>query len=194
VATILYSQRLFPDDSVEREIFGADTRVIVRDVGALAELDPADCAEVEGLMNAGHRISATDMAKFPKLRAIVRMAVGYDLVDRKEAARRGILVCNTPDYGTTEVADHAMALVLALRRGVLLHHDRQRATPPAAWRAIATPLIRRSGVQGFGIIGLGRIGTAVALRAKAFGFTVLFFDPYVPSGTELALGITRARA
>ncbi len=101
-------------------------------------------------------------------------------------------MCNVPDYGTTEVADHAMALVLALRRGLLLHHELQRREG-AAWRVIEDPLIRRSGVQTFGILGLGRIGTAVALRAKAFGFRVVFFDPYRPNGTELALGVERAR-
>src|SRR6266851_3049626 len=54
------------------------------------------------------------------------------------------------------------------------------------------PMIRRLGVQNFGIIGLGRIGTAVALRAKAFNFRVVFYDPYLPNGVELALGIDRA--
>src|SRR2546428_4881064 len=52
--------------------------------------------------------------------------------------------------------------------------------------------LRRLGVQNFGIIGLGRIGTAVALRAKAFNFRVVFYDPYLPNGAELALGIERA--
>ena len=53
-------------------------------------------------------------------------------------------------------------------------------------------MIRRLGVQNFGIIGLGRIGTAVALRAKAVNFRVVFYDPYLPNGVELALGIDRA--
>jgi C-terminal binding protein len=100
------------------------------------------------------------------------------------------MVCNVPDYGTTEVADHAIALALGLRRGLFLHHDAQRAGHP--WRYAETPLVRRSGGQGFGIVGLGRIGTAVALRAKAFGFRVAFYDPYRPNGTELSLGIERA--
>jgi C-terminal binding protein len=133
------------------------------------------------------------MDRFPNLKVIVRMGVGYDRIDRAAAAARGIMVCNVPDYGTMEVADHAIALALTLRRGVLLHHETQRHTPPAAWTAIWTPLIRRLSVQTFGIIGLGRIGTAVALRAKAFGFRVVFFDPYLPNGTELAVGIERER-
>jgi C-terminal binding protein len=82
--------------------------------------------------------------------------------------------------------------MLALRKAIVLYHDTQRADPPAPWRYIETPLTRRSGVQGFGIIGLGRIGTAAALRAKAFGFRVMFYDPYRPNGTERAIGIERA--
>ena len=54
------------------------------------------------------------------------------------------------------------------------------------------PLLRRTGVQTFGIVGLGRIGTAVALRAKALGFRVVFFDPNLPNGAELGVGVERA--
>ena len=85
-----------------------------------------------------------------------------------------------------------MALALTLRRGILLHHERQRRDPPAQWRSFHHPMIRRLGVQNFGIIGLGRINTAVALRAKAFNCRVMFYDPYLPNGAELALGIERA--
>jgi C-terminal binding protein len=120
------------------------------------------------------------------------MGVGYDKIARPAAAARNILVCNVPDYGTTEVADHAMSLALALRRGVILYHERQRQSPPAPWGPVSGELIRRFGVQTFGIIGLGRIGTAVALRARAFGFRVMFYDPHLPNGTELGLGVARA--
>src|SRR6185437_9317045 len=132
------------------------------------------------------------LERFPKLRAICRMGVGYDNLDRVAAAERQIMILNVPDYGTTEVADHAMSLALALRRGLLIHLEAQRADPPAPWRYIIDPLVKRSGVQTFGIVGMGRIATAVALRAKAFGFRVVFFDPYLPNGVELGLGIGRA--
>ena len=166
--------------------------IVRRTKQRLAELDPADCAEIDGLMIMRHAVSAADIGRFPRLRAIVRMGVGYDKIDRPAAAARNVLVCNVPDYGTTEVADHAMALVLSLRRGVLFYHERMRASPPAPWGAVKNELIRRLGVQNFGIVGLGRIGTAVALRARAFGFRVTFYDPYLPNGADLALGIGRA--
>lgn len=190
--TVLYPEAMYPDDAVERRIFGDGVRILRRDVRSLGDLAPEDCEGVEGLMIFRHWVRAEDLERFPHLRAIVRMGVGYDRINRPAAAARGVLVCNVPDYGTTEVADHAMALVLALRRGLALYHDTQRQDPPAPWAQIETPLVRRAAVQGFGIVGLGRIGTAVALRAKAFGFRVSFYDPDRPNGSELALGIGRA--
>jgi C-terminal binding protein len=193
MTTVLYSEAMYPDTSVEREVFGPDVDIRVRAPASLAELGDAECADVDGLMLFRLWASAADIARFPKLRAIVRMGVGYDRIDRAACAARGILVCNVPDYGTMEVADHAMALTLALRRGIVLHHEAQRHDPPAGWTTIPTPLVRRLSVQTFGIVGLGRIGTAVALRAKAFGFRVAFFDPFQPNGTELAIGVERER-
>jgi phosphoglycerate dehydrogenase-like enzyme len=191
--TVLYSESLYPDDSVERRIFGPDVRVIFpKSSNTLADLSDADCAAAEGLMILRYKVTAADLTRFPRLRAMCRMGVGYDNLDRVAAAARQIMVLNVPDYGTTEVADHAMALALSLRRGLLLHHETQRTDPPAAWGYIVDPLVRRSSVQTFGIVGMGRIATAVALRAKAFGFRVVFFDPYLPNGVELGLGIHRA--
>jgi phosphoglycerate dehydrogenase-like enzyme len=190
--TVLYPEARQQPDELERGVFGADVRIVKRDAGALSELSEADCAEADGLMIMGFPVTGADLARFPKLRAIVRMGVGYDKLDRPAAASRNVLVCNVPDYGTTEVADHAIALALTLRRGILLHHEMQRHDPPAPWRSFQDPLIQRLGMQTFGIVGLGRIGTAVALRAKAFNFRVVFYDPKHPNGHELGLGIERA--
>ncbi|HWI27518.1 MAG TPA: C-terminal binding protein [Stellaceae bacterium] len=192
--TVLYPEGQLSDDALERDVFGPDVRVVRHEAGSIAELSAADCAEVDGLMISRFTVTGADMARFPRLRAIVRMGVGYDRLDRPAAAARNILICNVPDYGTTEVADHAIALALALRRGIIQHHDRQRRSPPPAWRPIPGDLVRRASVQTLGILGLGRIGTAAALRARAFGFRVAFFDPYLPRGAELALGIARVES
>ena len=190
--TILYAEAMYPDDRVEREVFGPEARILRPGSTSVAALSDQDCEAADGLMIFRHWLRREDLPRFPRLRAVVRMGVGYDRLDRAALAERGVIVCNVPDYGTTEVADHAIALALALRRGLLLHHEAQRR-PDAAWRVIESPLIRRLGVQGFGVVGLGRIGTAAALRAKALGFRVCFYDPFLPNGTELALGIERAR-
>jgi phosphoglycerate dehydrogenase-like enzyme len=191
--TVLYPEGDYPDDTVERRIFGPDARIIMRKARSIADLSNEDCAAADGLMLRRLGITGAELARFTKLRCVLRMGVGYDVIDRKAAAERQVMVCNVPDYGTTEVADHALAMALALRRGLLLHHEWQREDPPASWVAVFDPLVRRLSTLTFGIVGLGRIGTAAALRAKAFGFRVVFFDPYRPNGTELALGIERAR-
>ncbi len=190
--TVLYPEARQQPDALERDVFGPDVEIVKRDAGALSELSDADCAAADGLMIMGFAVTGADLARFPRLRAIVRMGVGYDKLDRPAAAARNILVCNVPDYGTTEVADHAMALALTLRRGILLHHEYQRHDPPAPWRSFHHPMIQRLGALTFGIVGLGRIGTAVALRAKAFNMRVVFYDPKHPNGHELGLGIERA--
>jgi phosphoglycerate dehydrogenase-like enzyme len=190
--TVLYSENVYPDDNVERRIYGPDVRVVFpKQSTSIADLSDADCAAADGLMILRFKVTAKDLERFAKLRAICRMGVGYDNLARKAAAERQIMILNVPDYGTTEVADHAIALALTLRRGLLLHHELQRKDPPAPWRFVLDPLIRRTGVQTFGIVGLGRIGTAVALRAKALGFRVVFFDPNLPNGSELGVGVAR---
>ena len=191
---VLYAEDQFADDVLERQIFGAGVDVIRRKVASLSELSPAECAEIDGLMILRFHVTREDLARFPRLKCVVRMGVGYDRIDRVAAADQGVIVCNVPDYGTTEVADHAVTLALTLRRGILHYHDTQRGDAVAPWRPVtAGGLVRRLGVQTFGIVGLGRIGTAAALRAKALGFRVVFFDPNLPNGAELALGVERAR-
>ena len=190
--TVLYPEERQTPDELERQVFGPDVRIVKRDAKTLSELSDADCAEADGLMILAFPVTGADLERFSRLRAIVRMGVGYDKLDRQAAAARNILICNVPDYGTTEVADHAIALALTLRRGILLHHELQRKDPPAPWRSFQNPMIQRLGMQTFGIVGLGRIGTAVALRAKALQFRGVFYDPYLPNGVELALGIERA--
>src|SRR5207237_7147248 len=143
-------------DNLETEVFGRDVRIVKRDAQTLSELSDADCAEADGLMILAFPVTGADLERFPRLRAIVRMGVGYDKLDRPAAAARNILICNVPDYGTTEVADHAIALALALRRGILLHHELQRKNPPAPFRSFQSPMIHRFGHQNVGIMWLRR--------------------------------------
>ena len=192
--TVLEAEGMYPDDAVERAALGPGVRVLrgnARD--SLDEVPDALCAEADGLFMFRLWLRAADIARFPRLRVVVRMGVGYDRLDRAALAARGVRVCNVPDYGTTEVADHAIALALTLRRAILLHHDLQRADPPAPWQYLRTALEQRPQCRTFGVLGLGRIGTAAALRAKAFGWRVLFHDPHLPNGVDRALGIERAR-
>ena len=136
----------------------------------------------------GPQVTAEIITRLKNCRAIIRNGVGFDSVDIAAAARAGIPVCNVPDYGTEEVADHTLALILALYRQLLpLDAEAKRL----GWKIEVQHKMRRLRTQTLGIVGLGRIGTATALRAKAFGFRVVFYDPYVPSGGHKAIGIER---
>jgi phosphoglycerate dehydrogenase-like enzyme len=192
--TVLEPEGLYPETELERRILGPGVRVLQGAAKAsLAELPDALCAEADGLMTLRMAVPAEQLARFPRLKVVVRMGVGYDRVDRAACAARGILVCNVPDYGTAEVAEFAVLLALALRRGLILYHDTQRGPDPARWGVMPSPLHRRQEGQTFGIVGLGRIGSAAALRAKAFGYHVVFFDPHIPNGWDRALGVERVR-
>lgn len=128
--------------------------------------------------------------RLEKCRVIVRFGVGFDIVDTDAAKAKGIPVCNVPDYCTDEVADHTLGLLLAIARGIVRYNDNTRLGNERWGWSGAAPLHRLAGAH-FGIIGLGRIGTAVARRAQAFGMRVAFYDPYVPDGTDKALGLQR---
>ncbi|MEN9632889.1 MAG: hypothetical protein RL077_1293 [Verrucomicrobiota bacterium] len=139
----------------------------------------------------GPLITAAVIAQMPHCQAIIRNGVGFDTVDIAAAAQAGIPVCNVPDYGTEEVADHALALTLALYRQLF---PLDLEAKQLGWKINVAPKMRRLRTQTFGIIGLGRIGTAAALRAKAFGFRVIFYDPFAPAGTHKAIGVERAHS
>ena len=126
-----------------------------------------------------------------KCRVVVRGGVGYDGLDLEALGARGIAVCTVPDYGTTEVADHAIGLMLALRRGIATYHDRLRADPAGGWGWAGPPCIDRLRGRRFGVLGMGRIGLAAARRAAAFDMQVQFYDPYLSDGTDLATGYER---
>ena len=134
------------------------------------------------------------MGMLDRCRVVVRGGVGYDGLDLAELGRRGIAVCTVPDYGTTEVADHALGLMLTLRRGIGVYHDRLREDAAAGWRWAGPPCIDRLRGRSFGVVGLGRIGLAAARRAAAFDMRVRFFDPYLPDGADLATGYERVRS
>ncbi|GAA5870068.1 hypothetical protein JCM1840_003572 [Sporobolomyces johnsonii] len=210
VLTILELEGMYPDTTLEDAIFAAqsphahdyEVRFVRGNLSVggdgpmmgIESLSDELCKSVDGLMVFRHYLTRKDIDRFTQCKVVVRMGVGYDRLDRVALGERNITVCNVPDYGTNEIADHALALALSLRRGILLHHELQRSDPPAPWQVIDTPLVSRLQKAVFGIVGLGRIGTAVALRAKAFGWDVIFYDPYLSNGVDKALQLTRVRS
>ncbi|ESO95173.1 hypothetical protein LOTGIDRAFT_160939 [Lottia gigantea] len=176
---------------------------ILKDVATVAFCDAQSTTEIhEKVLNEAvgalmwHTITLTkeDLDKFKSLRVIVRIGSGYDNVDIKAAAELGIAVCNVPGYGVEEVADSTMCLILNLYRRTYwlanMVREGKKINGPENLREAAQGCARIRG-DTLGIVGLGRVGTAVAIRAKVFGFNVIFYDPYLADGVEKSLGITR---
>jgi phosphoglycerate dehydrogenase-like enzyme len=146
-------------------------------------------SDADGLILAHHvKITRKSISQLRRTRIIARKGVGVDNVDIIAAREFGIPVCNVPDYGTEEVADHALAMALSLWRRLGPLKESVRA---GNWDWRVARDVRRTRGKIFGIVGCGRIGTAAARRAQAFGFDCVFEDPYVASGYEKALGIKR---
>jgi D-3-phosphoglycerate dehydrogenase/C-terminal binding protein len=136
-------------------------------------------------------LSARTIERLQRCKLIVRCGVGFDNVDRAAARARGIHVANVPDYGTEDVADSAIGMMLTLTRGIHYLNDRlQLGLGPWIYTQ-AQPLHRLRG-RVCGIVGIGRIGTATALRAKALGMEVVYYDPFVPQGRDKSLGVRAA--
>ncbi len=141
------------------------------------------------------QLNAGDIGTMERARIIQRAGVGFDNVDLAAARARGIAVCNVPDYGTEDVADHTMAFMLALARGLWAYGRNVLEDPLTGWNWFkAGRANARLRGQRLGLIGMGRIGSAVALRARVFGLHVTVFDPYVGDGYEKALGVERVRS
>jgi lactate dehydrogenase-like 2-hydroxyacid dehydrogenase len=166
------------DPDVEREILG----------DALAT-EPSD--DVEVLLVWHERIDDAYLEKLPGVRGIVRYGVGYDSLDLACFARRGIVACNTPDYGTEEVADTALAMALGIARGTNRYDAFARDISDGSWQENIIPSLKRTSDVSLGVLGAGRIGGSVILRANAFRFQTLFYDPYKERGYEKLLGTRR---
>lgn len=183
------------DCSVEMPILKDVATVAFCDAQSTTEIHEKVLNEAVGALLYHHiTLSREDLKKFKALRVVVRLGTGIDNVDVKAAGELGIAVCNVPGYGVEEVADTTLCLILNLYRRTywLANHVKEgkKITGPEALRECAQGSARIRG-DTLGIVGLGRVGTAVALRAKVFGFNVIFYDPYLPDGIEKSLGITR---
>jgi D-3-phosphoglycerate dehydrogenase len=121
-----------------------------------------------------------------KCKITVRYGAGYDVVDVAALTDRGIVFCNTPGCGTQEVADTTCAMILALQRK-LVTYDRDCRTYTDRWQKVLVP-IQRISEQTLGIIGGGRIGSAVIERMKPFGYRILLYDPHLPEDGKRTLG------
>lgn len=176
----------FGDVDVEREILEA----IGAEVIALQAKSEEDLFEVApgcaAMMNQYARIGANTISRMQKCEVIARYGVGVDIVDVDAATAKGIAVTNVRDYCTEEVADHAISMWLTLARKL---PDYDRATHQGIWKwQSGAPIYRLRG-RTMGVVSFGKIGQAIAVRAKAFGVKVVVYDPFLPEETAQKHGV-----
>jgi D-3-phosphoglycerate dehydrogenase len=150
------------------------------------QIEPGERARVAALVTGIDPIGAEQVAPYPGLRVVLTCSTGTDHLDVPALQERGLTVCHTPTYCTNEVADHALACLLAGWRGLWTLGGEVRS---GRWNPSAP--LRRFDAQRLGIIGLGRIGAALARRARALGIEVVGSDPHAsaPEGVQrLELG------
>jgi D-3-phosphoglycerate dehydrogenase len=164
---------------VEESILGPAGLSIVR---AASTSEAEVLAAVEGvdpiaIITQWAPTSAAVMAKCPNLKVVSRNGIGVDNIDLDYCKAHGIVVTNSSTYCLDEVADHALALMLALIRKLVFTTDRVRA---GEWGLAGLMPIRRIGEQTLGVVGLGAIGRFVVKRARPLFKEVIGYDPYAP--------------
>lgn len=165
-----------PSIELERSIFSAagyETRLAqAHTPGQVIEAGRGAAA----LLTQYAPVTAAVFEALPDCRVVGRYGAGVDNIDVGAASERHVGVVSVPDYSITEVSDHALALLLALSRGVV---GLDRAVHAGVWDFRAAGEIRRTGTLLLGVVGMGRIGRALATKAQAVGFRVIGHDPFL---------------
>ncbi len=167
---VLLTDYAWPNLDIERRTLAeVDAELIVataQDADSLARL----AADADAIMTNWAKVPASVIQAAPKCRIVARLGIGLDNIDVATATARRIVVTNVPDYCLIEVAEHALALLLALSRKIAFYH---RQTKSGTYDLKAGPVLRRIEGQTLGIVGLGNIGCTLASKASALGLKVL---------------------
>lgn len=174
------------DLSIERRHLPAGAHIVqciyAGDPQALVDA----CREADAIVTDYVPFDRAVLQGLERCRIISVAATGWDCIDIRAAAERGIRVSAVGEYCTDEVADHALALLLALNRQLLAYH--RQVQDDHSWRWNDIHGVRRLAGQTLGLVGFGRIGQAVCRRALGFGLQVIACDPRIPAETALKAG------
>jgi D-3-phosphoglycerate dehydrogenase len=184
---IVLTDRDFGDDAIDAEQLSSFRvrRLDSRDPGEIV----ARAGDADGLLVQWAPITADVLTALPRLRAIVRYGVGLDNIDLRVARERGVTVQNVDDYCVDEVADHAIAAIVADNRRLV---DADRAVKAGDWTSGGWRMLPPD-EEPVGIAGMGRIGRALAARAERHGFPVHYYDPFLPEDALAEAGIRATR-
>jgi D-3-phosphoglycerate dehydrogenase len=170
----------FSHEQAELDAIGAT----LRPLNVTTEDDvAAACREADALLVTYAKIGKIALAGMPKLKIVVRTGVGFDSLDVPAATERKVMVANVPDYCISDLTEHTMALLLTWWRRIVELDTQVRKE---GWGRPVKPVHRLEG-KTLGILGMGRMGQALAVRARGFGLKLLGYDPYVPPAAFKAL-------
>jgi len=183
----LITDYVWPSIDPEREVLeSAGIEPIIApdsSESTLAEL----AKDVDAIMFCFAEVTAAVLANADNCKIAARYGIGVDNVDIAKATDLGIVVTNVPDYCMDEVTDHALGMILALNRRLVPHN---RAVTAGAWNdVVLNQPMHRTKDATLGIIGFGRIGRALAVKAKGFGMNILAYDPLID--TDASVGGAR---
>jgi len=169
---IYYLNPPYPDLSIEHELLAGTgfELVPVRVQGEIID----QIADAVAIMTHEVPISESIAARLPNCKVVTRMGVGFDIIDVPGCRKHGIEVCYVPDYGTEDVANHAIALLFAVHRHLLQYH---RSVEQGRWDFNVPGTIHRLKELRLGIFGLGRIGSDFAGKMRIFVKEILGYDP-----------------
>lgn len=186
----VYVCRALPDPALAIVRAVADVRLWEReDVPPPRDVLLREIAECEGVLTLlTDRVDEEFLSRSPRLRVVANMAVGFDNIDVPAATRARVVVTNTPDVLTETTADFAFTLILAAARRLV---EADAFTRAGKWKTWSPMLLAGQDVHHatLGLVGLGRIGSAVARRAKGFEMRVIYYDPVRRQDLESRLGI-----
>ena len=149
-----------------------------------------NCSNADALLVTYAPVTRRVIGSLKKCKVISVYAIGLDMVDVQAATEAEIAVTNVPEYCIEEVCDHAMALLLAAARNIVLYH--QSVVKDSQWNCRVAPPMHRLRGRILGLIGFGKIPRAVAVRAKPFGLRMMAFDPYVSATDFEKAGVVKA--
>ncbi len=182
---IVMLDRMGTDFSQEKSVFRAEGATFLvtyfRNAEELCEI----VRDADILMFNDAHITADIIAALDRCKMIIRYGIGYDNVDLKAAGAKGIYVCNAPSYGTYDIAEHTMALLLSACKHIPIADKCARS---GQWNAERVGKVRRLRGKILGLVGFGRIAREVIARARGFEMDILVYDPYQSEADVAALG------